>query len=170
MNSKIINLKVLILDVDGVLTNGQIVYDNEGREIKFYDVQDGLGIVMLHKFGIKTAIISARHSDAVEGRAKDLGISRIALGAFPKTKAFEDTLKDFNITPDEACFIGDDLPDLPLLKQVGFAVAVDNAHPEVKKIADYVTNKSGGYGAVREVCELILKVQGKWDDVIALQG
>lgn len=170
MNEKISKVKVLALDVDGVLTNGQIVYDSDGKELKFYDVQDGFGIVMMRKMGFKTAIISARKSDAVRVRAEDLGIDRIALGAFPKTKAFEEMLDDFKVSEEEVCFIGDDLPDLPLIKRVGFSVAVNNAHPMIKNIADYITSKSGGFGAIREVSELILKTHNKWDDVVQMQG
>lgn len=166
LKKKIKNIKLVILDVDGVLTNGQINIDEDGRELKMYSVLDGFGIVMLHKMGYKTAVISARASKAVAARATDLGISEIHLKAFPKMDAYQKVLKKFKLKDEHVCFIGDDLPDLALLKRVGFAVAVKNAMPEIKRVSDYTTKKQGGYGAVREVLELILKTNGQWTQVI----
>ncbi len=162
MMKKLKNIKVLAMDVDGVLTNGHIVYDGLGRELKFFDVQDGCGIAQLRKAGLKTAVISARSCRAVKARMADLKIDAVYLDAYPKTGAYEDVLKKFHVVDAEVCFMGDDLPDLPVLKRTGFAVAVQNASAEVKKQADYVTKCKGGQGAVREVVEKILKAQGKW--------
>ena len=162
MKDKINKIKVLALDVDGVLTDGKIIVDNKGNELKNFDVQDGFGIVFFKKAGFKTAIISARSTKAVSIRAKDLGIDKIYQNAYPKLKAYKKMLRDFKVNDEEVCFIGDDLPDLPVLEKVGFAATVPNAVQEVKQAADYITHKTGGAGAVRELIELILKTQGKW--------
>ncbi|HOW34924.1 MAG TPA: HAD-IIIA family hydrolase [Candidatus Omnitrophota bacterium] len=167
MKDRIKKIKVLALDVDGVLTDGKIVFDSNGAETKFFDVQDGFGIVFFRKAGFKTAIVTARASKVVTLRAADLEIDKVYLDAFPKTHAYEKMLRGFKVKDNEVCFVGDDLPDLPVLKRVGFAVAVANAVPEVKKAAHYVTKKKGGNGAVREVVELILKTQGKWQGTLA---
>lgn len=154
-------IKVLIMDVDGVLTDGRIIIDGNGVESKFFDVQDGFGVVFAKKSGIKTAIISARVSPVTQLRAKDLGIDKVFI-VYPKVSAYEQLKNEWNVSDEEICFIGDDLADLVILKRVGFAVAVNNAVFEVKQVADYVTKHKGGRGAVRELVELILKAQGKW--------
>ncbi|MDP8212031.1 MAG: HAD-IIIA family hydrolase [Candidatus Zapsychrus exili] len=163
---KIKKIKVLALDVDGVLTNGKINIDSKGKEIKVFDVQDGFGISLFKKSGGKTAIISARSAEAVTARAKDLKIDKVFQDAYPKKVAYNKLLKALKVKNSEVCFVGDDIPDICLLKQVGFSVAVNNAAIETKKNADYVTKKCGGAGAVREVVELILKTQGKWKEII----
>ena len=162
MKNALKKIKVLVMDVDGVLTDGRIIVDSNGVESKNFDVQDGLGIVFLHKCGIKTAIISARESGVVAFRAKDLKIDKTYVGVYPKLGAFENMLKEFNVQEDEVCFIGDDLADLAIMRRCGVSIAVANAVFEVKQIAHHVTNKKGGRGAVREVVELILKAQGHW--------
>lgn len=162
MKDKIKAIKVLALDVDGVLTDGKIIFDSQGNETKNFDVQDGFGIVFFRKAGFKTAIITARASKVVTIRANDLNIDKIYQDAYPKINAYRELLRDLKVKDKEVCFIGDDLPDLPVLKRVGFAVGVANAVPEVKKAAHYITKRRGGKGAVREVIELILKAQGKW--------
>ena len=154
------------MDVDGVLTDGKIVINHRGEEIKVYDVQDGFGIVFFRKAGFKTAIISARSAKAVTARAQDLKIHKIYQDAYPKIDAYQKMLAAFKVSDEEICYIGDDLPDVPVLERVGFAVAVPNAVPEVKHVADYITQKHGGAGAVREVIELILKMQDKWPQVV----
>ena len=166
MKQKLEKIKLLIMDVDGVLTDGQIVIDDTGKEIKNFDVKDGFGIVLLKKAGIKTAIISARSSKAVSARAKDLKIDKVYQDAFPKVEAYETLIKSLKLADDEVCFIGDDLPDVPVLDRVGFAITVPDAAPEVKRVCDYITQREGGRGAVREVIELILKTQGKWDALL----
>jgi 3-deoxy-D-manno-octulosonate 8-phosphate phosphatase (KDO 8-P phosphatase) len=156
-------IKLLILDIDGVMTDSRIIYSIYGDELKFFEVQDGFGITLLNRAGIKTIIITAKKSRIVNIRARDLRVAKTYAGFTDKLAAFNKALKRFRIKPEEACFIGDDLIDLPILKRVGFAVAVPNAVEEVRSRAHYVTSKNGGRGAVREICDLILKSQGKWD-------
>lgn len=167
LKTKLNKIKLLVMDADGVLTDGKIVVDAQGKELKFFDVQDGFGLVLLRQEGIKTAILSARSSSAVTARAEDLKIDKICQDAYPKTNAYESLIKELGCTDEQVCFMGDDLPDLPVLKRVGLAVAVPNAMDELKKIAHYVTTRRGGAGAVREVIELILKAQGKWKNIVA---
>lgn len=161
------NVKVVIIDVDGVFTDGKIILDANGIESKAFCVQDGTAITYLHRAGIKTAIISGRESKVVEHRAKELCIEDVYQGAHNKLEAYEEILKKHKINDDEICYIGDDLIDLPILRKVGFSVAVPNAPSEVKESVSYVTNAPGGYGAIREVTEKILKSQGKWGTITA---
>lgn len=167
LKRKIAKVKLLVLDVDGVLTDGRIILDHTGREIKNFDVQDGFGIVLFREAGYKTAVLSARAAEAVTARAEDLKIDVICQNAYPKISAYESILASLNVKDDEVCFVGDDLPDLPVLRRAGFPAAVSNAVLEVKRRAAYVTQKKGGRGAVREIIELILKTQGKWKDAVA---
>jgi 3-deoxy-D-manno-octulosonate 8-phosphate phosphatase (KDO 8-P phosphatase) len=155
-------VRMLLLDVDGVLTDGSLPYSDRGQESKSFNVKDGLGVRMLINGGIKVAIISGRKSRAVEYRAKDLGIHEVHQGIKDKVSIFDEILKRNKLNPEEICFVGDDLIDLPLLNRVGFAVGVSDAVKEVRKAVDYVTRLPGGKGAVREVCELVLKSQKKW--------
>jgi 3-deoxy-D-manno-octulosonate 8-phosphate phosphatase (KDO 8-P phosphatase) len=157
-------IKMLIMDIDGVMTDGRIVYSVYGDELKFFDVTDGFGISLLNRVGIKTVIITAKKSRIVKLRARDLKVVKAYAGFIDKRIPFNDVLKRFKIPPEEICFIGDDLIDIPILKQVGFAVSVPNGMEEVKAVVHHVTTKSGGRGAVREICELILKSQEKWDE------
>ena len=143
-----------------------MVTRNTRKEIKIFDVKDGFGLVLLKWAGLKTAIISARSAEAVTVRANDLRIDKIYQDAKPKLHAYKNLLKEFKVNDNEVCFIGDDLPDLPVLKRVGFSVTVPNGVAELKKNCDYVTKNEGGQGAVREVVELILKAQGKWKKII----
>jgi 3-deoxy-D-manno-octulosonate 8-phosphate phosphatase (KDO 8-P phosphatase) len=162
LSDKIKKIKAVVCDVDGVLTEGKIIYDSEGREIKNFNVQDGMGLGALRKMGFKLAIISSRNSKVVAPRAKELKFHHTYVGVEPKLKAYTDLLKKLNMKDEELCFIGDDLADLRIMERVGLAVAVANAVPEIKKVAHYVTKKYGGDGAVRESAELILKGQGLW--------
>ena len=155
-------IKVFIIDIDGVMTDGRIVYGLYGEELKFFDVQDGFGITLLNRAGIRTVIITAKKTRIVRHRARDLKVSKAYQGHMDKVVPFNKTLKRFRVKPEEVCFIGDDLIDLPVLKRVGFAVAVPNAVEEVKSCAHLITSRPGGRGAVREVCDLILKSQDKW--------
>ncbi|MBI5327311.1 MAG: HAD-IIIA family hydrolase [Deltaproteobacteria bacterium] len=164
---KIKSVKLLILDVDGVMTDGRIIYDDDGKETKVFDVKDGHGIKLLMRAGIDVAIITARESSVVLHRAKNLGIEIVCQKAMDKVAAFEGIIDKKQLSPADVAFIGDELVDIPLLRRVGFAASVSDAVKDVKKYVDYVTVKSGGYGAVREVCELILKAQGRWDEVTA---
>lgn len=158
-------VKLLILDIDGVMTDGRIIYSIYGDELKFFDVQDGFGITLLNRAGIKCVIITAKVSRIVKLRARDLKVARVYQGYFDKLIPFNKTLRRFKLSHEEVCFIGDDLIDMPVLKRVGFAVSVPNAVDEVKACANFVTSKSGGRGAVREICDMILKAQGKWEPV-----
>jgi 3-deoxy-D-manno-octulosonate 8-phosphate phosphatase (KDO 8-P phosphatase) len=162
LKKKIKKIKAFVCDVDGVLTDGKIIYDSSGREIKNFHVQDGLGIGALRKMGFKLAIISSRDSKVVAPRAKELRIDYSYVGVDPKMKAYEDLLKKLKMKDEEVCFVGDDLADLRIMQRAGLSIAVANAVPDIKRAAHYVTKKSGGDGAVREVAELILKGQGLW--------
>lgn len=162
MDEVLRKIKVLAVDVDGTMTDGKIIVDDNGVESKNFDVQDGFGLVLARKSGLKVAMISSRFCKASAHRAKDLGVDLLCNGVYPKTAAYEKMLKDFNAGDDAVCFVGDDVADLAVLKRAGFAVAVANAVFEIKQVADYVTKRRGGEGAVREVVELILKAQGKW--------
>jgi 3-deoxy-D-manno-octulosonate 8-phosphate phosphatase (KDO 8-P phosphatase) len=158
-------VKLLITDIDGVMTDGRIVYSIYGDELKFFDVTDGFGIALLNRAGIKTAIITAKKSKIVKMRGRDMKVARVYAGFADKLVPFNDALKRFKVAPEEVCFIGDDLIDLPVLRKVGFAVSVPQAVEEVKVAAHFVTTRPGGRGAVREICDLILKSQDKWGEV-----
>lgn len=159
-------IKLLILDVDGVLTDGRIIYDNFGDELKFFNVTDGLGVFLLRKSGIKTVIITAKKTRAVLKRAKDMRVAAVYSDHY-KLKIYQKVLKKFHVKDSEVCFMGDDLLDLPIIKRAGLAVAPPNAIQEVRNIAHYTTQKHGGKGAVRELAEIILKSQGRWDKAIS---
>jgi len=163
-------IKLLLLDVDGVLTDGRIIYDSRGRDSKFFDVHDGLGVFVLHKSGIKTILITAKRSKAIKPRAKDMHVAEVFADIFPKEAVLEGILKKYNVSLDEICFMGDDLVDLSLMRKVGLPVAVANASSEIKEAAVYITHRSGGRGAVREIAELILRLQDKWKDVLRFYG
>jgi 3-deoxy-D-manno-octulosonate 8-phosphate phosphatase (KDO 8-P phosphatase) len=163
LSRKIEPIKLLIFDADGVLTNGHINVDHQGREFKMFHVHDGLGIVLWRKQGFLSAIISARACSAVQARAEDLKIDHIYLDAYPKKRVYEELLQRTGLSDNQVCFVGDDLADLPLLRRVGFSVGVANATAEVKTEVDYVTEKFGGAGAVRELIELLLKTKGLWE-------
>ncbi len=163
-------IKLLLLDVDGVLTDGRIIYDSRGRDSKFFDVHDGLGVYVLHKAGIKTILITAKSSKTIRPRAKDMRVAEVFADIFPKTAVLDKILKKYKVGLDEICFVGDDLVDLSLMKKVGLPVAVANAAGEIKEAASFVTMRSGGRGAVREIAELILKSQDKWKDILRFYG
>lgn len=161
-------IKLLLLDVDGVLTDGRIIYDSRGGDMKFFDVHDGLGVYILKKAGIKTILITAKGSLAIKPRARDMEVEAVFENISPKTSVLDKILKKYKVNTDEICFVGDDLVDLCLMKKVGFPIAVFNAAPEIKQAASYITLKYGGRGAVREVAELILKSQGRWQETIGI--
>lgn len=160
-------VRLMIFDVDGVLTDGSLYYAAEGEVIKCFNVLDGHGIKLLQQSGVETAIISARKSAIVQHRASDLGISHVYQGVHDKRSAYELLLMQSAIDADACGFIGDDVIDLPVLSRVGFAVSVPNAHHEVLARAHYVTKAGGGRGAVREVCDLILRAQGTYEAALA---
>lgn len=165
MEEKIGAIRVLMLDVDGVLTDGRIIMDDGGRETKHFDVKDGHGLKMLMRCGIAVVLITGRKSEVVSHRARDLGITEVHQSIWDKAGLFESLVARMNLRPEEVAYIGDDVVDIPLFRRVGFAVAVRDAVPEAKKAAHYVTRKRGGRGAVREVCEIIMKAQNHWAEV-----
>jgi 3-deoxy-D-manno-octulosonate 8-phosphate phosphatase (KDO 8-P phosphatase) len=160
-------VKVMIFDVDGVLTDGSLTYGPDGEATKTFYVLDGLGIQLLQKTGVQTAIISARQSPIVVTRARDLGINHVYQGIHDKRVAFAKLLEATGATVEQCGYIGDDVIDLPLLTQVGFAVTVPSGHPEVQHRAHYVTKCPGGRGAVREVCDLVMHAQGTYEKALA---
>lgn len=168
---KAAQVKLLVLDVDGILSNGQIIYDANGVETKAFSVQDGVGIKSLARYGILTAIITGRSSPMVDKRAQEIGIDYVVQGRDDKLIALNELLasigQDLNISAADCAYMGDDLPDIKALQTVGFAATVPNAHSEVINRCDMVTTRAGGYGAVREVCDLILKGHGHYQDFIA---
>lgn len=159
-------IKLLILDVDGVLTSGIIYYGSNEIEMKGFHLHDGLGIKLLQRSGIPVAIISGKNSEPVARRIQELNIQHAYLGYEEKLPAYEDLKQKLGIKDEHIAYIGDDLPDLPLLRRVGFPVTVSEAPAILKQHADYITKNPAGKGAVREVCELILDAQGKLQSVI----
>jgi 3-deoxy-D-manno-octulosonate 8-phosphate phosphatase (KDO 8-P phosphatase) len=160
-------IKMLILDVDGVMTDGSIIMDSDGREMKNFNVRDGHGLVMLQRHGIQVAILTGRTSAVVDHRARDLKITEVYQGALNKKEVFAQILEKNHLTPEVIAYLGDDIVDIPVLKMVGFAAAVADALDLVKKTVDYVTVNGGGQGAVREICEMLLMSQGYWTEVAA---
>lgn len=159
-------VKLLVFDVDGVLSDGQMIVGDDGVQVKSFDVRDGFALVWARRCGLRTAIITAERSATVTHRAKRLGIEWVAQFARDKAKAFKECCGHFGVPTDQICYVGDDLPDLPVLRRVGLAVAVPDAPSEVKAHAHYITKKAGGRGAAREVVELILRAQGRWEAVV----
>ena len=161
-------IKLLLMDCDGVLTDGRIWLFENGEEQKGFHTRDGLGIDLWHRAGLKSGIISGRVSTAVERRAQALGMTFIWQGCADKERVFAETLAQTGLTNAEVAYIGDDLNDIPLILRSGLGVAVADASLETREHAHYVTALAGGYGAVREVIELILKAQGRWADLIRM--
>jgi 3-deoxy-D-manno-octulosonate 8-phosphate phosphatase (KDO 8-P phosphatase) len=159
-------IRLLLLDVDGVLTDGRLYFDAKGEALKVFHVRDGHGIKMAQQAGIEVALLSGRRSDAAFHRARDLGLSRYYEGLRDKVAVLEELLAALNLGPQEVAAVGDELVDLPLMARVGLAVAVADAPPEVKATALWVTPSPGGQGAVREVTDLLLKAQGKWPETL----
>jgi len=159
-------VRLLILDVDGVLTRGQVIYDDRGLETKIFDVKDGLGLRLLMDCGIMVVIATGRCAPALRHRCHNLGITRIYDGLRCKSDILEPLSQQCGLAASQMAFVGDDLPDLGLMAKVGLAVAVADATPEVKAAADIITKQPGGQGAVRELCEAILKAQGQWEVMV----
>ncbi|MFH1148145.1 MAG: HAD-IIIA family hydrolase [Pseudomonadota bacterium] len=162
------DVKLLLLDVDGVLTDGSIIYNDRGEEIKSFHVRDGLGIRLLQRFGIEVAILTSRISEALMHRCRDLKIEMVIQGMRPKLRAYEWLLAQRDLTDKELAYIGDDWVDIPILRRVGLAVAVRNAEEEVLSCAHCVTALEGGRGAVREVCDIILKAKNLKEEALLL--
>ena len=159
-------VSVLLLDLDGVLTDGRIVYADYGDELKCFDVQDGAGLVFWNRAGLHSAIITSRHSRLVKRRAKEMRVDFLAQKCLLKLPAYERMLTRFRVSDEQVCAVADDLMELPILRRVGLAVAVPNGVEEIRRLAHYVTKRPGGRGAVREVVELILKAKGLWSHVL----
>ncbi len=164
--SKAKEIKLLLLDVDGVLTDGNLIYSHDGKESKSFNTQDGFGLRMLQDAGVEVGIITARSSEALERRAQDLKISRLYQGAANKLIAYKEIVKATGLKPFQIAYMGDDWLDMVLLKRVGLAVAPANAVIEVKEMVHYTTEQSGGHGAVREICDLILEGMGKHKELL----
>lgn len=160
-------VKLMIFDVDGVMTDGTLYFSERGEELKAFNIQDGLGIKMLKECGVEVALITARTSRAVELRAAGLGIAHLYQGEEDKRKAYASLLAQLGLASERSGYMGDDLPDLPLLTRCGFAATVPAAPEALKGRAHYVTRAHGGHGAVREVCEFILRAQGALERAIA---
>lgn len=171
MNQTLLNkakkIKLLAMDVDGVLSDGQIIYDTQGIETKAFFVQDGVGLKALQSAGIILAIITGRDSPMVARRATELGIDFVIQGRDDKLTALKTLAQDVGVTLEECAYMGDDLPDLTAICQAGLGISVPNGCTQARQAADFVTQKSGGYGAVREACELILQAQGRYEDWLA---
>lgn len=168
LDQKIMKIKMLLLDVDGVLTDGSIICGKYGEEVKIFNAQDGFGIKMAQSVGLKVGIITGRSSEIVLKRAQELNIDEIHQGDSNKLKPYNQILLKYQLKNEEIAYIGDDLFDLPVMEKVGFSVAVANARQEVKERADFTTTTTGGAGAAREVIDIIIKTQNKWADILDL--
>ncbi len=162
MVSDLAKIKLLLLDVDGVMTDGRITFDSDGIESKSFDVKDGHGLKLLQRAGIEVGIITGRQSAVVARRAAELGIELVYQGVKDKLVPFNEILEKRSLTPEEVAYVGDDVVDLPVMKRVGFAATVADAVEDIKPFADLVTDHAGGRGAVREVCDFLLKKTGLW--------
>ena len=160
-------IELLLLDVDGVLTDGGLIYSDSGEELKQFHVRDGSGLKLWHLAGKRSAILSGRKSLVVERRAAELGIAPVLQGVPDKLPAFGVILTETGLCAEQVCAIGDDLPDLPVLKRAGLAIATADACAEVRQAADYITGVRGGRGAVRDAIEWLLKSRGSWDQLIS---
>jgi YrbI family 3-deoxy-D-manno-octulosonate 8-phosphate phosphatase len=167
MEEKTAKIKTLILDVDGVLTNGKITINDSGEEIKSFHVRDGLGLRLLMSAGIDVIIITGRKSEVVAHRARELGIKEVYQGIKDKGALCRKLMKQKQLEKDQLCCIGDDLPDLPMFHQAGLSIAVADAAPEIRQAAGIITKNVGGEGAVREACEMILKAREIWEETLS---
>ena len=163
---KLKRIRLLLLDVDGVLTDGRIIYDAEGQEIKQFHVRDGLGIRLLLRAGINVGVVTGRRSEALMHRCRDLGIELIYAGVSDKSALLDRIMAQTAVAAENIAFAGDDLVDLALMRRIGLSIAVADAHEIVKAQADLITTAPGGAGAVREICEALLKSQGRWESIL----
>jgi YrbI family 3-deoxy-D-manno-octulosonate 8-phosphate phosphatase len=159
-------IELILSDVDGVLTDGSLVFDNQGIETKAFHIRDGLGIRLWQRAGFRFGVLTARTSQIVRMRAAELDIEVVRQGFENKLPAAQQIMEQFGLQPDQACFVGDDLTDLPVMRRVGLGVAVADAAAEVRAHAHWVTTADGGRGAVREVIELVLRAKNRWDDLV----
>lgn len=167
MRERLRNIRLLLLDVDGVMTDGRIIFDSNGIESKFFNVKDGHGIKMVQRAGIEVGIISGRESQVVTNRAAELGISLVYQKSLDKLTPYQAILTQTGLSDSQVAYMGDDIIDLPLLRRVGVAAAPADAVPDVLPYVHFVAKNRGGWGAVREVCDLLLKEQGRWDEITA---
>ena len=167
INKKASKIKLLFLDVDGVMTDGRVILNDQGEETKAFDVKDGLGLRMLMSSGLEVVIVTGRKSQVLAHRSRELGIQEVYQGVKDKNALCQQLKKARDLKKEQVCALGDDIPDLAMFAESGLCVAVADAVKEVREAADFVTKSNGGFGAVREVCELILKCQGKWRDALA---
>jgi len=167
LTAKLKKIKMVILDVDGVLTDGSITYLENGDEIKAFNVLDGTGIKFAQRVGLIIAFITGRESSIVASRAKELEVEEVHQLVWGKKKVYLELLKKYDLKDEEVCCMGDDVLDLGILRSAGLSVTVPNAVPEVKEVVDLVTQRSGGAGAVREVLDQIIKAQGKWTELVS---
>jgi len=165
MKEQLSKIRLLLLDVDGVLTDGRIVIDNNGVETKGFNVRDGHGLKLLQRAGVQVGIITGRCSGVVSVRARELGIDIVHQGVRDKLVPYLEVLSQLNLSDEQVAYVGDDIVDLPILLRVGFAATVADACEDVKPFAHYITRCVGGGGAVREICDLLLKESGRWPDV-----
>lgn len=163
-------VRLALFDVDGVLTDGRLYYGPAGEAMKVFNILDGHGLKMLARSGVATGLLSGRHSDATTARATELGIPHVILGVDDKLAHFERLRAALGLEASQCAFVGDDLPDIPVLASCGLAVAVANAVPEVKAMAHLVTHASGGHGAVREFCEFVMRTQGTFEAAAKRHG
>jgi 3-deoxy-D-manno-octulosonate 8-phosphate phosphatase (KDO 8-P phosphatase) len=167
MEAELAKIKLLLLDVDGIMTDGRIIYDNQGNELKAFDVKDGHGLKMIQRAGIKIGIITGRKSEVVARRAAELGIEILYQKALTKLEPYREILAAEGLVDEQVAYMGDDVVDLPILRRVGFSATVADAVPDVLPLVDYVTRRTGGRGAVREVCDLLLHASGQWESLTA---
>jgi 3-deoxy-D-manno-octulosonate 8-phosphate phosphatase (KDO 8-P phosphatase) len=167
MDERLRAIRLVVLDVDGVMTDGRIVVGDDGREFKFFHVHDGSAVWLLRRAGIETAIISGREAACVAHRARDLAIAECRQGAKDKVAAFEEVRVRYGLAAHECAYMGDDVLDVPLIRHVGFGAAPADARPEAKAAAAWVSGAPGGRGAVRELAELILRGQGVWEKLLS---
>ena len=165
-SQKLRRIKLLLLDVDGVLTDGSIIYNDNGAQTQIFNVKDGLGIRLLMEAGVKVGVVTGRSSKALRHRCKNLGIDHIFDGINDKAGVLNLILDRTGLNAEEIAFIGDDLPDLPIMRKIGLSIAVADAHKAVLGTSDMITSAQGGAGAVREVCEAILNAQGLWEKIL----
>jgi len=163
LRRRILPVRLMIFDVDGVLTDGNITYCDDGSQTKTFNSQDGHGIKMLQRSGVEVALVTGRYCKAVEHRARSLGVARVYQDALVKMDSYRELLEETGLQDEQTGYAGDDLIDIPVMRRAGLAVAVPNAVPQVASYAHYVTRSPGGAGAAREICDLILQVQGNWD-------
>ena len=163
---KLKHIQLLLLDVDGVLTDGSIIYNDDGSETKIFNARDGFGLKLVMSAGIKVGIVTGRSSQALHRRCDNLGIDLLFDGVKDKAQMLEEIVAQTGIATEHTAFVGDDLPDLPIMKLAGLSIAVGDAHEIVRQKADWTTRARGGQGAVREVCEALLTARGLWDEIV----